>query len=81
MDAAITERARIEDELRAAVPSDDLRPFFQPLVYLASGRTIGFEMLARWPRNDGQPVGPDAFTLIAEEGGLISQLMLRLLRC
>jgi EAL domain-containing protein (putative c-di-GMP-specific phosphodiesterase class I) len=39
----------------------------------------GFELLARWMRRDGIEVGPDQFIPIAEECGLITELMLTLL--
>ncbi len=79
MDADIIRRARIEKDLRLAIAADELRPFYQPVVDLASGRTIGFEMLARWPRRDGQAIGPDEFIPIAQECGLINDLLFQLL--
>jgi EAL domain-containing protein (putative c-di-GMP-specific phosphodiesterase class I) len=39
-----TQRARFEDALIAG----EIEPFFQPKVDLATGQTVGFEMLARW---------------------------------
>jgi diguanylate cyclase (GGDEF)-like protein len=79
MEAEITRRSVIERELRQAIAADELRPFYQPLVNLSTGRTIGFEMLARWPRGDGVNIGPDQFVPVAEESGLINELMLKLL--
>ena len=79
MDAEIKRRSALETELRAAIASDLLRPFYQPLVRLDTGCTTAFEMLARWPR-DGEEIGPDQFISIAEEAGLITDLMLQLLR-
>ncbi len=79
MDAEIKRRSMIERELRATIRTDGLRPYFQPLTDLASGRTTGFELLARWPRSDGVELGPDEFIPIAEESGLINELMLQLL--
>ncbi len=79
MDAEISRRSLIERELRAAVAADELRPYYQPLVELSTGRTTGFELLARWPREDNQDVGPELFIPVAEETGLINDLMLKLL--
>ena len=39
MDARAQTRRKIETELRAAVQGDTLRPYYQPLVDLASGRS------------------------------------------
>jgi diguanylate cyclase (GGDEF)-like protein len=79
MEAEITRRSAIERELRTAVADDALRPFYQPLVDLSTGRTVGFELLARWPRSDGVEIGPEEFIPVAEETGLINDLMLKLL--
>ncbi|HEY5721718.1 MAG TPA: EAL domain-containing protein [Allosphingosinicella sp.] len=79
MDAEIKRRSFLETQLRAGIEADEFRPFYQPIVELRSGRTIGFELLARWPRHQDS-VGPDQFISIAEESGLITDLMLQLLR-
>jgi diguanylate cyclase (GGDEF)-like protein len=79
MDAEIKRRSQLERELRETILVDGFRPFYQPLVELASGRLVGFELLARWPHADGVEIGPDQFIPIAEESGLIDELMLQLL--
>jgi diguanylate cyclase (GGDEF)-like protein len=79
MDAEIKRRSALETELRASIRKDEFRPFYQPIVELSSGRTVGFELLARWPRL-GAEIGPDQFISIAEEAGLITDLMLQLLK-
>ena len=79
MDAEIKRRSALETELRASIAADEFRPFYQPLVELESGRTTGFELLARSPRHSDE-IGPDQFISIAEESGLITDLMLQLLR-
>ncbi|HEX4738750.1 MAG TPA: EAL domain-containing protein [Allosphingosinicella sp.] len=79
MDAEIKRRSALESELRAAIAADRLRPFYQPLVALETGRITAFELLARWPR-DGEEIGPSQFISIAEEAGLVTELMLQLLR-
>ena len=80
MDAEIKRRSAIESELRVALVAGQFIPFYQPLVDLPSGRTIGYELLARWARDDGEEIGPDQFIPIAEECGLINELMLKLLQ-
>lgn len=79
MDAEIRRRAEIECGLRDAIAADELRPFYQPLVNLATREVVGFEMLARWPRTEGDEIPPELFVPIAEESGLINDLMLQLL--
>lgn len=80
LDAEIRRRAEIEREVREAMASDAFVPFYQPIVDLKSGTVVGYELLARWPRPGSEEIGPDLFIPIAEECGLINELMLRLLR-
>jgi diguanylate cyclase (GGDEF)-like protein len=80
MDARIRERAALEADLRGAIANDALAPYFQPQVDFASGRIVGFEMLARWPHTTRGMVPPDEFVPIAEDAGLIGAMTGRLLR-
>jgi diguanylate cyclase (GGDEF)-like protein len=79
MDAEITRRSIIEQQLRHAIGDDLLRPYYQPLIDLANGQIAGFELLARWPRTGSDEIAPDQFIPIAEESGLINELMMKLL--
>ena len=74
MDLLIERRVAIERELRAAVASDRIIPYYQPLVSLDANRIIGFEALARWHDEVLGFVPPDVFIVIAEETGLINAL-------
>jgi diguanylate cyclase (GGDEF)-like protein len=74
MDSLIERRVMIERELRAAIASDRITPFYQPLVALDANRIIGFEALARWESETMGYVPPDVFIVIAEETGLINAL-------
>jgi diguanylate cyclase (GGDEF)-like protein/PAS domain S-box-containing protein len=74
MDLVIERRIQIEQELRAAIASDIIVPFYQPLVSLDGNRIIGFEALARWESKSLGHITPDVFIPIAEEAGLISLL-------
>jgi diguanylate cyclase (GGDEF)-like protein len=80
MDAHLERRMRIERELRAAISANVIVPHYQPLISLEGNRLIGFEALARWERQDSDPIGPEEFITIAEESGLIGQLGDQLLR-
>jgi diguanylate cyclase (GGDEF)-like protein len=80
MDSAIERRALIESALRIAIESDQIIPYFQPLVSLDANQIIGFEALARWESESLGSVPPDVFIRIAEENGLIDALGDRLFR-
>ena len=58
--------------LREAVQGDTLRPYYQPLVDLSSGRITGFEALVRWPHPERGMISPAEFIPVAEETGLIN---------
>ena len=74
MDARAQSRRKIEIDLRAAIQNDILRPYYQPLVDLATGRITGFEALVRWPHPERGMVSPAEFIPVAEETGLINGL-------
>jgi PAS domain S-box-containing protein len=80
MDARAQTRRKIEIELRDAIHNDLLRPYYQPLIDLSTGRIAGFEALVRWPHPERGMISPGEFIPVAEETGLISAvggLMLR----
>jgi PAS domain S-box-containing protein len=60
--------------LDTAVPHNEIECHYQPLVDLKTGRTAGFEALARWRRKDGTLVPPDKFIALAEEVGKIAEI-------
>jgi diguanylate cyclase (GGDEF)-like protein/PAS domain S-box-containing protein len=74
MDARAQSRRKIEIDLRAAIHNDVLRPYYQPLVDLATGRITGFEALVRWPHPERGMISPAEFIPVAEETGLINGL-------
>jgi diguanylate cyclase (GGDEF)-like protein len=80
MDAHVERRIRIERELRKAIASDGVVPYYQPLVTLNGNNIIGFEALARWESDDVGSVPPGVFIPIAEDTGLINILGDQLLR-
>jgi diguanylate cyclase (GGDEF)-like protein len=80
MDQHVRERELLERELRAAIGSEDIRPFFQPLVDLKTRKVVGFEALARWTHSHLGVIAPDRFIPIAEDTGLIHALSDQLLR-
>ena len=74
MDARAQTRRKIEIDLRDAIQNDVLRPYYQPLIDLATGRITGFEALVRWPHPERGMISPAEFIPVAEETGLINAL-------
>lgn len=71
-------RHRLELDLREALLMGHVRLAYQPL-FDAQGRVQGLEGLARWQHALRGAVPPSEFIAIAESGGLIDELGLRLL--
>jgi diguanylate cyclase (GGDEF)-like protein/PAS domain S-box-containing protein len=67
---AMRQRTELEAELAQAVPRDELRLLYQPVVD-AAGRVCGAEALVRWQHPQRGLLGPDRFIPIAEDRGLI----------
>jgi diguanylate cyclase (GGDEF)-like protein/PAS domain S-box-containing protein len=74
MDARAQIRRKIETDLRDAIQNDGLRPYYQPLIDLATGRVTGLEALVRWPHAERGMISPAEFIPVAEETGLINAL-------
>jgi len=74
LEEAARKQTLIEQALRRAVSAGEVEPFFQPIVDLKTGETIGFECLARWTDKDLGFVSPAVFIPIAEETGIIESL-------
>ena len=68
------ERLELAARLRQAIKHGELALHYQPIVELATGRTIGVEALARWTDSERGPIGPDEFIPLAEQTGLILPL-------
>jgi EAL domain-containing protein (putative c-di-GMP-specific phosphodiesterase class I)/CheY-like chemotaxis protein len=60
--------------LKEALDNDRLELFYQPLLTLATGETIGFEALVRWRHPEFGIVMPDRFISLAERENLINPL-------
>lgn len=67
-------RARLTEDLRAALQARELHLVYQPRVRLSDGHPVGVEALARWRHPSHGIVAPTEFVPLAEEAGLAHQL-------
>jgi diguanylate cyclase (GGDEF)-like protein/PAS domain S-box-containing protein len=67
-------------ELRHALERDEIVPYYQPIVDLASGRLSGYEVMARWKHPERGLLPPADFLALAEERGFIAELGAHVLR-
>ena len=74
-DAAAYRRLCLARDLRDALRHRGITVAFQPEFLTASGSLFGFEALARWHHPDLGPIPPDVFVPMAEEVGLVNELL------
>lgn len=72
--AAIIARHEMSAELTLGIARSELVIMHQPILELATGRTVGIEALVRWRHPARGLVEPDDFISLAEESGAIVQL-------
>jgi diguanylate cyclase (GGDEF)-like protein len=65
-------RLNVESELRRAIESNELVPYYQPIVSLETGLMIGAEALVRWQHPQRGLIQPSEFIGIAEDSALIN---------
>ena len=80
LDQRMRERDWIERELRNAVAAGQIQPYFEPIVDLRTGQITGFEALPRWLHPTTGEINSNRFIAIAEESGLIHEIMDHILR-
>lgn len=80
MKTEVDERYSLGADLKHAVHTEAVEPWFQPIVDAGTSRTIGVEALARWHHPVRGFLTPDVFIKVAEQRGLIDDLFARVLR-
>ncbi len=71
MRAAAQERLQVENELRAAIGSDELALVWQPVLSFSTGEVLCAEALVRWNHPTRGQLRPHEFLPIAEDTRLI----------
>ncbi|MFC3688742.1 putative bifunctional diguanylate cyclase/phosphodiesterase [Aquipuribacter hungaricus] len=79
-DDLAAERVGLVAALRRALSRDEVTVAYQPVVVPGTGRTVGFEALARWHDAERGQVPPDRFVPVAEQSGLVVPLTRAVLR-
>ncbi len=67
-------------QLAEAIIGGEIVPWYQPIVELSTGRTRGYEALARWVHPSGDVDPPNNFVPLAEDTDLIIDLDLSIMR-
>ena len=75
----ISERLRLENELRRALDNDEFEVHYQPQALVSGGGPVGLEALVRWRHPERGLLAPGEFITMAEENGLIVPIGQRVL--
>ena len=74
MSEALQAETELKTELRAAIGSGEIEPYFQPLVRMRDTAVVGFEVLARWVHPRRGLLAPDRFLPLVAELGLSTEM-------
>ena len=74
MQTEADDRLKLEHDLRQALPLNQLRLYYQPLIHSQTQEVVGFEALLRWQHPVRGFVSPATFVPLAEEVGLIHEI-------
>ncbi len=67
-------------DLERAIASGELKPYYQPVINLKTGRLAGCEVLCRWEKRNGEVVMPGSFIEYAEITGLAIPMTLSIMQ-
>jgi EAL domain-containing protein (putative c-di-GMP-specific phosphodiesterase class I) len=79
LEVELSDRLKLEENIRTGIKRGDFVPYFQPLIDLSNQQIVGFEALARWRSPDGTVLDAEAFIEAAERTGLIGPLTLSIM--
>ena len=68
------DRVTMESDLRKALAKNQIKVFYQPIIYLPTEELAGFEALVRWEHPKRGLMSPVEFIPIAEQSDLIVRL-------
>jgi diguanylate cyclase (GGDEF)-like protein len=74
LELELSDRLKLEEDIRRGILGGEFIPYFQPLIDLASKQIVGFEVLARWRSDDGSTLDAEHFIEAAERTGLVGPL-------
>jgi diguanylate cyclase (GGDEF)-like protein len=74
MEQSISERVRLENDLRRALQRNELEVYYQPQARFENNQIVGMEALVRWNHPTRGLVSPLEFIPLAEEAGLIEAI-------
>lgn len=74
MEIEISERMKLEEDVREAVAAGAFRPHLLPVVNMKTGEVAAFEILARWRCPKRGEVSPAKFLPVIDALGLINDL-------
>jgi diguanylate cyclase (GGDEF)-like protein len=80
MDADLSQRKIIEQELRETIEKNGLKVHYQPIFNAGGDKVVGVEALVRWPHPTRGLMPPNEFIPVAEHSGLIIDLGANVLR-
>ncbi|MFW5426981.1 MAG: EAL domain-containing protein [Methylophagaceae bacterium] len=74
MQESSLERFNLTNDLRVALAKNQLELYYQPIIYLPTGRIHKAEALLRWKHPERGMVSPAEFIPLAEDSGLINEI-------
>ena len=74
LERELTDRVKLEEDIRRGIERGEFIPFFQPLIDLSTRELVGFEALARWRSPTRGFLEAETFIDAAEKTGLVGPL-------